>query len=165
MSKIVDKNDPRYKGKVKNNIPVAESLKNTFKRVLTYWHDVIAPTVASGKKVLIVAHGNSLRALVKHFSNISDKDITAIKIPNGIPLIYEFNADLESMKKYYLGDIIISVPYAFRKCLRMKHGLDTELAFLTIHGFLHLIGFEHNEGIEEEEARIRKIMLEDGYGN
>ncbi len=104
FSKKPHKNHPGYKGKVKNDIPLAESLKNTFKRVLTYWHDVIAPTVASGKKVLIVAHGNSLRALVKHFDNISDKEITAVKIPNGIPLIYELNADLEPIKKYYLGE-------------------------------------------------------------
>ncbi|MFC1691228.1 2,3-diphosphoglycerate-dependent phosphoglycerate mutase [Nanoarchaeota archaeon] len=97
-------NDPKYKDLDEKDIPATECLKDTVERFLPYWRDEIAPTIKSGKKVIIAAHGNSLRSLVKYLDNISDKDITNLNIPTGIPLIYELDDDLKPIKHYYLGD-------------------------------------------------------------
>jgi len=96
--------DRRYASLTPEELPAAEALKNTLERVLPYWHSTIAPTIQSGKQVLVVAHGNSMRALVKYFDNISDADITELNIPTGVPLVYELDADLEPIKSFYLGD-------------------------------------------------------------
>ncbi len=107
----LDANDPRgqrqdkrYAGLTPEQIPLTECLKDTVARVLPYWSDDIAPTIKSGKRVVIAAHGNSIRALVKYLDNISDADIVGLNIPNGIPLVYELDADLKPIKHYYLGD-------------------------------------------------------------
>lgn len=107
----LDKSDSRYPGydsKYKNlkeeDIPLTECLKDTIARVLPYWREVISPTIKSGKRVLISAHGNSLRGLVKDLDNISDEEIPKLDIPTGIPLIYELDNDLKPLKHYYLGD-------------------------------------------------------------
>jgi len=97
-------NDPRYASLKREEIPLTECLKDTVARVLPYWNDEIAPAIRSGKRILISAHGNSLRALIKHLDKISDKDIVGLNIPNGIPLVYELDADLQPIKHYYLGD-------------------------------------------------------------
>jgi len=98
------KNNSKYKELSEDGQPTTECLKDTVERFLPYWHDIIAPTIKSGKKVLIVAHGNSLRALVKYLDNIPDDDILNLNIPTGIPLIYELDDDLKPIKHYYLGD-------------------------------------------------------------
>lgn len=97
-------NDPRYAGLTEEELPLTECLKDTVARFLPYWHGTIAPTVKSGKKVLIAAHGNSLRALVKYLDNISEEDIVGLNIPTGMPLVYELDDDLKPIKNYYLGD-------------------------------------------------------------
>ncbi len=97
-------NDPRYSHLSEDELPVTECLKDTVERFLPYWHDAIAPTIKSGKKALIAAHGNSLRALVKYLDKISDEDIVNLNIPTGIPLVYELDEDLEPLRHYYLGD-------------------------------------------------------------
>jgi 2,3-bisphosphoglycerate-dependent phosphoglycerate mutase len=97
-------NDPRYKDLKKDELPLTECLKDTVKRFLPYWHNEIAPAVKSGKRVIIAAHGNSLRALVKYLDNISDQEIVGLNIPTGIPLIYELEDSLKPIKHYYLGD-------------------------------------------------------------
>ena len=97
-------NDPRYKDLDKKDLPLTECLKDTVNRFLPYWKEVIAPTVKSGKRVIISAHGNSLRALVKYLDNIPDEEIVSLNIPTGIPLIYELDDDLNPIKHYYLGD-------------------------------------------------------------
>ncbi len=97
-------NDSRYKDLDKKDIPLTECLKDTVVRFLPYWNETIAPTIKSGKKVLIAAHGNSLRALVKHLDKVSDETIVSLNIPTGIPLVYELNPDLTPIKHYYLGD-------------------------------------------------------------
>ncbi len=96
--------DPRYAGLTKEQLPATESLKITLERVLPYWHSIIAPTIKSGKRLLIAAHGNSLRAMVKYLDNVSDAEITELNIPTGIPLVYELDADLKPVKHYYLAD-------------------------------------------------------------
>jgi len=96
--------DARYASLSPEELPTTECLKDTVARMLPYWHDVIAPDVRAGKKVLIAAHGNSLRALVKYLDNVSDDDIPALNIPTGIPLIYELDEDLKPIRHYYLGD-------------------------------------------------------------
>ncbi|MCD4753283.1 MAG: 2,3-diphosphoglycerate-dependent phosphoglycerate mutase [Anaerolineaceae bacterium] len=96
--------DPRYADLTADQTPKNECLKDTVERFLPMWHDVIAPTVKSGKRVLIVAHGNSLRALVKYLDNISEEKIVSLNIPTGVPLVYELDADLKPIKHYYLGD-------------------------------------------------------------
>jgi len=95
--------DIRYKDVDKKLIPKTESLKETVERFLPYWMDTIAPAIKSGKRVLIAAHGNSLRALVKYLDNISNEEITELNIPTGIPLVYELNDDLKPIKHYYLA--------------------------------------------------------------
>ena len=96
--------DRRYADLKRGEIPLTESLKDTVGRFLPHWHDVIAPEIKAGKRVLIVAHGNSLRALVKHLENMSDEAIVGLNIPTGIPLVYQLNDDLKPLTKYYLGD-------------------------------------------------------------
>ena len=83
---------------------MTECLKDTVARVLPYWHEVISPVIHSGKKVLIAAHGNSLRALVKYLDNVSDEAILKLNIPTGIPLVYELDEELKPINHYYLGD-------------------------------------------------------------
>jgi len=97
-------NDLRYKDLKEEEIPLTESLKDTVARVIPYWNEVMAPVIKSGKKVLIAAHGNSLRALVKHIDKISDEEIVKLNIPTGIPLVYELANVLTPIKHYYLGD-------------------------------------------------------------
>lgn len=97
-------NDPRYADLKPEEIPLTESLKETIARFLPYWHETIAPTVRAGKKVVIVAHGNSLRGLVKYLDKMSDEEIVAYNIPTGIPLVYELNDDLTPIRHFYLGD-------------------------------------------------------------
>jgi 2,3-bisphosphoglycerate-dependent phosphoglycerate mutase len=96
--------DPRYAGLRTEDLPRTESLKDTVARFLPYWHETIAPTVKSGKRVLVAAHGNSLRALVKYLDNISDEEIVGLNIPTGIPLVYDLDAQLKPIKSEYLGD-------------------------------------------------------------
>ena len=96
--------DPRYKSLTKAELPLTECLKDTVARFLPYWHETIAPAVKSGQKVLIAAHGNSLRALVKYLDNVSEKDIIELNIPTGMPLVYELDDNLKPLKHYYLGD-------------------------------------------------------------
>jgi 2,3-bisphosphoglycerate-dependent phosphoglycerate mutase len=97
-------NDPRYCGMPKQDIPLAECLKDTVVRFLPYWQEVIAPRVKEGKRIIIAAHGNSLRALVKYLDNVSEKEIVQLNIPTGIPLVYELDGSLKPLKHYYLGD-------------------------------------------------------------
>lgn len=96
--------DPRYKDMNRRDIPLTECLKDTVARFLPYWHETIAPVVKSGKRVIIAAHGNSLRALVKYLDNVSDKDIVGLNIPTGLPLVYELEDNLKPIRSYYLGD-------------------------------------------------------------
>ncbi len=96
--------DQKYKALDPQDIPVAECLKDTVDRFMPYWHEVIVPELKKGKKILISAHGNSLRALVKYLDHISNDEITQLNIPTGIPLIYELDDDLKPLKHYYLGD-------------------------------------------------------------
>ena len=104
-------NDPRYPGHDlryqdldPRDLPRTECLRDTVARFLPYWHETIAPTIRSGKRVLIAAHGNSLRALVKYLDSVSDNDIVELNIPTGVPLVYELDADLKPITHYYLGD-------------------------------------------------------------
>ena len=96
--------DPRYKDVDPAEVPKTECLKDTVDRFLPYWHEEIAPAIKSGKRVIIAAHGNSLRALVKYLDGISDEDIPSLNIPTGVPLVYELDDDLKPLKHYYLGD-------------------------------------------------------------
>ena len=97
-------NQVQYKGVDPKVLPLHESLKDTIARVVPYYNEVIVPEIKAGKKVLIAAHGNSLRALVKYLDNISDADIAGLNIPTGVPLVYELDEDLKPIKHYYLGD-------------------------------------------------------------
>lgn len=96
--------DPRYAGLARTQVPLTECLKDTVARVLPYWNDVIAPAVRTGRRVLVAAHGNSLRALVKHLDRVSDADIVGLNIPTGVPLLYELDAQLRPLGRRYLGD-------------------------------------------------------------
>ena len=96
--------DPRYASLPPEQLPATESLKITLERVLPYWHEVLAPEIKSGKRLLVAAHGNSLRAMVKYLDNISDENIPGLNIPTGVPLVYELDEDLKPIKNYYLGD-------------------------------------------------------------
>ncbi|MHB1354577.1 MAG: 2,3-diphosphoglycerate-dependent phosphoglycerate mutase [Anaerolineae bacterium] len=96
--------DPRYTNLSPDEVPSTESLKDTVARMLPYWHETIAPMVRSGKRVLVAAHGNSLRALVKYLDDVSDAEITELNIPTGIPLVYELDDELKPIRHYYLGD-------------------------------------------------------------
>jgi 2,3-bisphosphoglycerate-dependent phosphoglycerate mutase len=96
--------DPRYAGLAAGQVPLTECLKDTVARVLPFWDEVIAPAVRGGQRLVISAHGNSMRALVKYLDGISDADIVGLNIPNGIPLVYELDTDLKPLRHYYLGD-------------------------------------------------------------
>lgn len=96
--------DARYAALKPSELPLTESLKDTVARFLPYWHETIAPAVREGQRVIISAHGNSLRALVKYLDHISDEEIVGLNIPTGIPLVYELNDDLSPIRSYYLGD-------------------------------------------------------------
>lgn len=95
-------NDPKYKELNGKDIPLTESLKDTITRFLPYWHDTISPSIRSGKHVIIAAHGNSLRALIKYLDHIDKQEIVKLNIPTGVPLVYEFDKDLKPLDKYYL---------------------------------------------------------------
>jgi 2,3-bisphosphoglycerate-dependent phosphoglycerate mutase len=96
--------DPRYKNLTDKELPLTECLKDTVERFLPYWKETIAPTIKSGKKIIIAAHGNSLRALVKYLDNIPDEEIVGLNIPTGVPLVYELDENLKPIKHYYLGN-------------------------------------------------------------
>jgi len=107
----LEKDDERYPGKDRRyadldeqDVPTTECLKDTVERFLPYWKDTIAPTIKAGKRVIIAAHGNSLRALVKYLDNISDEEIPGLNIPTGVPLVYELDENLKPIKHYYLGN-------------------------------------------------------------
>jgi 2,3-bisphosphoglycerate-dependent phosphoglycerate mutase len=104
----LEPNDPRYEGKdpryAGTQVPRTECLKDTVARVIPYWASAIAPAVRAGRRVLIAAHGNSLRALIKHLDNLSEAEIVPLNVPTGVPLVYELDADLKPTKHYYLGD-------------------------------------------------------------
>jgi 2,3-bisphosphoglycerate-dependent phosphoglycerate mutase len=102
--------DPRYASLSTSQLPATESLKITLGRVLPYWHAEIAPAILSGKRLLVVAHGNSMRAIVKYLDEVSDAEITELNIPTGVPLVYELDDHLKPIRHYYLGD-----PEAVRK--------------------------------------------------
>ena len=97
-------NDPRYAGLSREELPLTECLKDTVERFLPYWHETIAPAVREGRRVLLSAHGNSLRALVKFLDGIPDAEIVGLNIPTGIPLVYELDDDLSPLRHFYLGD-------------------------------------------------------------
>jgi 2,3-bisphosphoglycerate-dependent phosphoglycerate mutase len=108
---VLEANDPRgqrqdlrYAKLKPEQVPLTECLKDTVARVLPCWNEVLAPAIKSGQRIVIAAHGNSIRALVKYLDNIADADIVGVNIPNGIPLVYELDADLKPIKSYYLGD-------------------------------------------------------------
>jgi len=108
---MLDPSDPRcphgqknFEGVDKKNLPFGESLKDTIARVLPYWENTIIPDIKKGKNLVISAHGNSIRALVKIIDNVSDNDIVGVNIPNGIPLVYEFNEDMTPIRSYYLEE-------------------------------------------------------------
>jgi 2,3-bisphosphoglycerate-dependent phosphoglycerate mutase len=96
--------DRRYADLTPEELPLSECLKDTVVRFLPYWNDEIVPVIKSGKRVLIVAHGNSLRALVKYLDHVSDDEIVGLNIPTGVPLVYELDDELKSIRSYYLGD-------------------------------------------------------------
>ena len=99
-----ERGDPRYAGLAANDIPLTECLKDTVARVLPFWHGTLAPAISRGERLLVSAHGNSMRALVKYLDGISDEDIVGLNIPNGIPLVYELDASLKPIRSHYLGD-------------------------------------------------------------
>ena len=99
-----ERDDPRYAALLPGQVPLTECLKDTVARVLPYWHESVAPAVKAGQRLVIAAHGNSIRALVKYLDGIGDDDIVGVNIPNGIPLVYELDAALKPIKSYYLGD-------------------------------------------------------------
>jgi 2,3-bisphosphoglycerate-dependent phosphoglycerate mutase len=96
--------DPRYQELSPSELPLTECLKDTVARFLPYWHQTIVPAIQSGKKAIIAAHGNSLRALVKYLDDISDQEIVGLNIPTGVPLVYELDGQLKPLRHYYLGD-------------------------------------------------------------
>ena len=100
----LEADNPRYAGLARGEFPKTECLKDTVNRFLPYWHETIAPAVKSGKSVIVAAHGNSLRALIKYLDNVSDQDIVGLNVPTGQPLVYELDANLKPIKSYYLGD-------------------------------------------------------------
>jgi 2,3-bisphosphoglycerate-dependent phosphoglycerate mutase len=112
--------DPRYKDLRPGDLPLTESLKDTIARFMPYWHETIAPTIASGKRVIIAAHGNSLRALVKDLDNIPEAEIVELNIPTGIPLVYELDDNLRPLRHYYLGDPAAAAAAAARVANQAK---------------------------------------------
>src|SRR5215213_190619 len=103
-AETAEKFDPRYASLTPEQLPATESLKITLDRVRPYWHSTLGPMIKSGKRVIIGAHGNSIRALVKYLDNISEADITELNIPTGLPLVYELDEEMKPIKSYYLGD-------------------------------------------------------------
>jgi len=99
-----ERGDRRYAQVKPENLPLTECLKDTVARVLPCWQDTIAPRIRNGERILIAAHGNSIRALIKYLDNVSEQDIVGLNIPNGIPLVYELDAELKPIRHYYLGD-------------------------------------------------------------
>jgi 2,3-bisphosphoglycerate-dependent phosphoglycerate mutase len=99
-----ERHDPRYRNLRDADVPLTECLKDTVARVLPYWHEQLAPAIRAGERLLISAHGNSIRAMVKYLDGVSDADIVGLNIPNGIPLVYELDAALKPIRSYYLGD-------------------------------------------------------------
>ncbi|HSC65618.1 MAG TPA: 2,3-diphosphoglycerate-dependent phosphoglycerate mutase [Caldimonas sp.] len=99
-----ERSDPRYAKLAPEQIPLTECLKDTVARVLPFWHATLAPAIASGQRLLVSAHGNSMRALVKYLDGIGDAEIVGLNIPNGIPLVYELDDTLKPIRSYYLGD-------------------------------------------------------------
>lgn len=123
----LEKDDPRaphhskkYTDIPEKELPLTESLKNTYERVIPYFEETILPEIKKGKKIIIVAHGNSLRALVKYFDNISDDDISTLNIPTGVPLVYELDEEFKATKHYYLGD----QKYIDNKINKVAHQAD-----------------------------------------
>ena len=112
--------DPRYAGLSREQLPLTESLKETVERFLPYWHETIAPAIRSGKRVVIAAHGNSLRALVKYLDDVPEAEIVELNIPTGIPLVYELNDDLTPIRHYYLGDPAAAAAAAARVANQTK---------------------------------------------
>jgi 2,3-bisphosphoglycerate-dependent phosphoglycerate mutase len=96
--------DPRYRNLHREDLPLTECLKDTVERTLPYWHETIAPAIRTGQRVIVAAHGNSLRGLVKYLDNVSDAEIVGLNIPTGIPLVYELDDDLKPLRHFYLGD-------------------------------------------------------------
>jgi 2,3-bisphosphoglycerate-dependent phosphoglycerate mutase len=99
-----ERSDPRYAKLKAQDIPLTECLKDTVERVIPFWNESMAPAIKAGKRIVVAAHGNSIRALVKYLDGISDEAIVSLNIPNGIPLVYELDADLKPIRHYYLGD-------------------------------------------------------------
>ena len=99
-----ERDDPRYAQLAPGQVPLTECLKDTVARVMPFWNEVLAPAMRSGQRTVVAAHGNSMRALVMYLDGISEDDIVGLNIPNGIPLVYELDADLKPIKSYYLGD-------------------------------------------------------------
>jgi 2,3-bisphosphoglycerate-dependent phosphoglycerate mutase len=99
-----ERGDLRYAKLQPNQIPLTECLKDTVERVMPFWNEALAPAIKAGKRVVVAAHGNSIRALVKYLDNISDTDIVGLNIPNGTPLVYELDENLKPIRHYYLGD-------------------------------------------------------------
>jgi 2,3-bisphosphoglycerate-dependent phosphoglycerate mutase len=99
-----ERGDIRYAKLAPGQVPLTECLKDTVERVLPFWNESMAPAIRAGKRIVVAAHGNSIRALVKYLDGISDADIVGLNIPNGIPLVYELDADLKPLRHYYLGD-------------------------------------------------------------
>ena len=99
-----ERSDRRYAALAPENVPLTECLQDTVARVMPFWNETLAPAIRSGQRVVVAAHGNSIRALVKYLDNISDHDIVGVNIPNGIPLVYELDENLQPLRHYYLGD-------------------------------------------------------------
>ena len=99
-----ERSDLRYARLSAEEIPLTECLKDTVERVLPFWNETIGPAIQSGKRVVVAAHGNSIRALIKYLDKVSDEEIVGLNIPNGIPLVYELDANLQPIRHYYLGD-------------------------------------------------------------
>jgi 2,3-bisphosphoglycerate-dependent phosphoglycerate mutase len=112
--------DSRYAGLPASALPLTESLKDTIARFMPYWHETIAPTIASGKRVIVAAHGNSLRALVKYLDDIDEQTIVELNIPTGIPLVYELDDGLKPIRHYYLGDPAAAAAAAARVANQAK---------------------------------------------
>ena len=99
-----ERSDRRYARLLPGQVPLTECLKDTVERVLPFWNEAMAPALKAGKRIVVAAHGNSMRALVKYLDKVSDREIVGLNIPNGIPLVYELDADLKPLRSYYLGD-------------------------------------------------------------
>jgi 2,3-bisphosphoglycerate-dependent phosphoglycerate mutase len=99
-----ERSDLRYAKLDPAQVPLTECLKDTVARVMPFWNESLAPAIKAGKRIVVAAHGNSIRALVKYLDKISDDDIVGLNIPNGIPLVYELDSDLQPIRHYYLGD-------------------------------------------------------------